>query len=98
MLLRYAKEYTVLTLTTTQNELGEEIPDWVESGSINTEIWPLNGKVTTGMVGVTEKSTHEAYSNDLLVKNTRLSNGSDIYLVGYIQDWGSHRQAILELV
>lgn len=97
---REAKEVTVKRLAgTTQDELGGEIEDWQAVGTIKAEIWPLQGNVSRGEMGVTEKSTHKAFSADpgAFESNTRLvDSDGNMYLVGYIQGWGSHGEAVLE--
>lgn len=82
----------------TQNEMGEVISDWADSNVINGEIWPLQGNQKRNEMGVTEKSTHKLFTEDTVKSNTRLITDSGMYLVGYIQDWNSHREAILELI
>ena len=97
-----AKLCAVLRLVTTQDESGGDIEDWQPSGTtFKAEIWPLQGNQSRGEMGVTEKSTHKAFSADpgAFESNTRLVDTNDnIYLVGYVQDWISHREAVLEYV
>lgn len=99
MIFREAKTLIVQILTTTKNEIGEEIPEWIDSGStIQGEIQPLEGNQARGEMGVTENSTHKLFTTGTVESNTRLVDGADIYLVGYVADWGSHREAVLEHV
>ena len=93
-----AKPITVQIMTSTQNELGEIIGDWADSSVINGEIWPLQGNQKRNEMGVTEKSTHKLFTEDAVKSNTRLIAVTGMYLVGYVQDWNSHREAILELI
>lgn len=95
-----AKPYTVKRLTVVgKDELGGDIEDWQGEDIIMAEIQPLQGNQTRGEMGVTEKSTHKAFSLGTFESNTRLiGSGDDAYLVGYIQDWGNHREAVLEYV
>ena len=91
--------YTVKKLVITQDELAGEIEDWQDVGTIQAEIWPLQGNQTRGEMGVTEKSTHKAFSLGSFESNTRLvDSDGNTYLVGYIQDWVSHREAVLQYV
>ena len=98
MIFREAKTYNVRRLTTTTDELGGEIEAWEDSGTIDAEIWPLRGNQSRGEMGVTEKSTHKAFSLGTFESNTRLVDEVNTYLVGYVQDWVSHREAVLEHV
>lgn len=98
-----AKTYTVKKLVTTQDELAGEIEDWQDIGTIEAEIWPLQGNQSRGEMGVTEKSTHKAFSSDpgAFESNTRLVDGAGLtYLVGYVppEGWKSHGEAVLEYV
>jgi len=93
-----AKEITVQEMATTQNDMGEIIADWADSGFISGEIWPLKSNYKRNEMGVTELSTHKLFTSDAIKSNVRLITDSGIYLTGYIQDWGSHREVILELI
>ncbi len=98
---REAKEVIVKRLVTTQDELGGDIEQWQAVGTIKAEIWPLRGNVTRGEMGVTDKSTHRAFASEpgTFESNTRLiAADRNMYLVGYVQNWGSHLEAILEHV
>lgn len=86
-------------MVTEQNELGEMVESWKTTGLINAEIWPLRGNQSRGEMGVTEKSTHKAFAVDAVESNTRVIQGLyNGYLVGHIEDWDTHRTAILEKV
>lgn len=91
-----AKPVTVKRLVVIHDELGGEIEDWQGTSVMQAEIWPLRGDFKRGEMGVTERSTHRAFSSEAFESNTRLVDDSCTYLVGYVQDWGSHREAILE--
>lgn len=98
-----ATTYTVKTLVTTQDPLAGEIEDWQDVGTIQAEVWPLQGNQTKGVMGVTEKSTHKAFSSDpkAFTSNTRIVDNAGLtYLVGYTppQGWGTHGEAVLEFV
>ena len=95
-----AKPVIVKEMVTVQNEMGEIISEsWEPIGEINAEIWPLRGNQSRGKMGVTDKSTHELFTADIVVSNTRIVRGVDeTYLVGHIEDWDTHRTAILERV
>jgi hypothetical protein len=87
----------------TKDELNAEIEDWQDIGTIMAEVWPLQGNQSRGEMGVTERSTHKAFSSDpgAFESNTRLVSESGLtYLVGYTspQGWGSHGEAVLEFV
>ena len=98
LILRDTNVYTVKTLTTTTDELGGQVELWEGTATINAEIQPLSGDATRKEMGVTERSTHKAFGGSgAFTANTRLV-GDDTYLVGYIADWGSHEEAILEKV
>jgi hypothetical protein len=95
--------YTVKKLVTTKDELSGEIEDWQNAGTIQAEVWPLLGNQTRGVMGVTEKSTHRAFSTDpkAFTSNTRIVDSAGLtYLVGYVppQGYGSHGEAVLEFV
>lgn len=98
MIFREAKTCVIKRLVTTTDELGGEIEDWQAVGTIEAEIWPLQGNQSRGEMGVTEKSTHKAFSLGTFESNTRITDGANTYLVGYVQDWGSHKEAVLERV
>ena len=97
---RDTKTYTVKTLTPTTDELGGQIEDWQGTATIQAEIQPLSGDATRKEMGVTERSTHKAFgASGAFTANTRLVDSKgNAYLVGYIADWGSHEEAILEKV
>ena len=94
-----ALTYTVKVLTVTTDELGGQIETWAGTATIQAEVQPLSGSQARNEMGVTEKSTHKAFSLEALQSNTRLV-GTDgkTYLVGYVADWGTHREAVLEYV
>ena len=100
LILRDTNVYTVKTLTTTTDELGGQVEDWQGAATINAEIQPLSGDATRKEMGVTERSTHKAFgASGAFTTNTRLVDSKgNAYLVGYIADWGSHEEAILEKV
>jgi len=90
---------TVQTMQTTQTEeIGEIIPDWVDDHIISGEIWPLQGNSKRNEMGVTEKSTHKLFTTDEITSNARIITTAGMYLAGYIQDWSSHKEVILELI
>lgn len=93
-----ARPVMVQVMVTTQNELGEEIPDWHDDGQIMAEIWPLTASQRRDLAGVSPKSTHSMYSNAVIVANTRIVDGGEKYLVGAPQNWGTHWEAVLERV
>lgn len=99
--LHEAQTVTVKKCVETKNSIGEKIPDWQSIGSIEAEIQPLSGEASRKEIGVTEKSTHRAFTvyPYSFTANTRLIDSkSNTYLVGYIADWSSHEEAILEKV
>lgn len=99
LILRDTNVYTVKTLTTTTDELGGQVELWEGTATINAEIQPLSGDATRKEMGVTERSTHKAFAvSGAFTANTRLVGSDGTYLVGYIADWGSHSEAILEKV
>ena len=100
LILRDTNVYTVKVLTTTTDELGGQVEDWQGTATINAEIQPLSGDATRKEMGVTERSTHKAFAvSGAFTANTRLVDSKgNAYLVGYIADWGSHEEAILEKV
>jgi len=96
-----AKEITVQEMTTIKNDMGEVIvEDWLDNGMpITGEIWPLKSNYEHNEMGVTANSTHKLFTTDAIKSNVRLIGiNSNIYLTGYIQDWGSHKEVILELI
>jgi len=93
-----SKQMTVQKMGTIQNDMGEIIPDWIDDYIISGEIWPLQGNYKRNEMGVTEKSTHKLFTTDAVKSNTLLIADSGVYLTGYVQDWGTHREVILELV
>jgi len=93
-----AETLTVQTMTTTQNELGEIISDWADDGTIKGEIWPLRGNAKNYEMGVTDLSTHKLFTQGTVKSNSRVIAANGIYRVGYVQDWKSHREAVLELI
>jgi len=94
-----SKEITVQLMTAVQNDMGEIIAeDWVDTGTIDGEIWALKNKSERSERGVTETSTHKLFTVDAIASNTRLITPNGMYLVGYINPLGSHNEAILELV
>ncbi len=94
-----AKPATVQEMISIQNEMGEIISEsWEPIGEINAEIWPLRGNQSRGKMGVTDKSTHELFTSDTVKNNTRIVRGVETYLVGHVDDWDTHRTAILEKV
>lgn len=99
-----AETVTVQKMVPTQNELGEVIEDWQDIDTLEAEIWPLNSSVTKygnavrGEMGVTEKSTHKAFSSGAFQSNTRLITPYGTFLVGYVQNWHGFYTAILELI
>ena len=95
--LREAQTYTVKVLTTVTDELGGQIETWAGTATIQAEVQPLSGNQVRNEMGVTEKSTHKAFSLGALQSNTRLV-GDKTYLVGYVADWGTHKEAVLEYV
>ena len=97
---RESQQYTIKTLITTSDELGGQVETWSGSTTIMAEIQPLSGDATKKEMGVTERSTHKAFgASGAFTANTRLvDNKGNAYLVGYIADWGSHEEAILEKV
>lgn len=100
-ILRDAQTVTVKKCVETKNSIGEKIPDWQAISSIEAEIQPLSGETSRKEIGVTEKSTHRAFTvyPYSFTANTRLVDSrGNAYLIGYIADWGSHEEAILEKV
>ncbi|EIW20715.1 MULTISPECIES: hypothetical protein [Pelosinus] len=96
---REAKPGTVQTMNASQNEMGELVEVWETTGLVNAEIWPLRGNQSRGKMGVTDKSTHELFTADAVKSNTRVIQGLyNGYLVGHVEDWDTHRTAILEKV
>ena len=95
--LREAQTYTVKALTTTTDELGGQIETWAGTATIQAEVQPLSGSQVRNETGITDKSTHKAFTLDNIESNTRLV-GAKTYLVGYVADWGSHKEAVLEYV
>lgn len=95
---REAVECAVLSIVTSENEIAEQIVDWQPNGTIMVEIWPLSGKQIRDLAGVTEQSTHLGLTTGFVQSNTRIVSDLDIYHVGYVADWGSHREMILEKV
>ena len=96
-----AKDTIVKRLVTTKDELCGEIEDWQSVGTIQAEIWPLQGNKARSEMGVTEKSTHKAFASGpgVFESNTRLVDlAGKTYLVGYTEDWGTHGVAVLELL
>ena len=94
---RESQQYTIKTLITTSDELGGQVETWSGTATIMAEIQPLSGDAMKKEMGVTEKSTHKAFTLDNIESNTRLV-GAKTYLVGYVADWGSHKEAVLEYV
>lgn len=93
---REAREVIAKRLVTTKDELNADIEDWQTVGTIQAEIWPLQGNQSRGEMGVTEESTHKLFTLGTVESNTRVVDGGAVYLVGYVQDWTSHREAILQ--
>jgi hypothetical protein len=94
-----AKPGTVQTMNASQNDMGELVEVWETTGLVNAEIWPLRGNQSRGKMGVTDKSTHELFTADAVKSNTRVIQGLyNGYLVGHVEDWDTHRTAILEKV
>lgn len=91
---------TINVLATTTDELGGQVEDWQGTATISVEIQPLSGDAMKKEMGVTERSTHKAFgASGAFTANTRLVDSKgNAYLVGYIADWGSHEEAILEKV
>lgn len=86
-------------MNASQNEMGELVEVWETTGLVNAEIWPLRGNQSRGKMGVTDKSTHELFTADAVKSNTRVIQGLyNGYLVGHVEDWDTHRTAILEKV
>lgn len=71
---------------------------FVDVGSVVADIQPLSGSRVREMPGVTEKSTHRLFTLSKLTAGNYISQGDERYLVEYVQDWQTHREAILEAV
>ena len=96
---RESQQYTIKTLITTTDDLGGQIETWSGTDTIMAEIQPLSGNQVRNEMGVTEKSTHKAFTLGAIKSNTRLVGADGVtYLVGYVADWGSHKEAVLEYV
>lgn len=101
---REAREYTVKEqVETGVTELNEPIIEWQGESTIMAEVWPLQGNQSRGEMGVTEDSTHKAFSSDpgAFKSNTRLiDSDGNIFLVGFVPPggWKSHGEAVLEYV
>ena len=80
-----------------QNEIGEITNTWELIGNIKAEIQPLTTNAKRGIMGITETSTHKLFSSDNLKANQKLLTPDGVFfLVQYVQDWKSHKEAVLE--
>lgn len=91
-----SREVTVQDYTTTQNELGEDVTEWTDIGTIKMEIWPLTVEQRRDLVGVIPTATHKGFTTGQISGNKRIVDGSNTYLTYMPQDWGSHREVVLE--
>ena len=90
------KTATIKTLVASVDELGGVLESWAGQSTILAEIQPLTGDMTRGEMGVTEKSTHKLFTPGAVESNTRITQDGKTYLIGYVADWSSHREAVLE--
>jgi hypothetical protein len=91
-----AREVTVQNYTTTQNELGEKVPTWTDAGTLKMEIWPLTAEQRRDLAGVIPTATHKGFTTGQISGNRRIVDGAITYLSHMSQDWGSHREVVLE--
>lgn len=82
-----------------QNEIGETQNIYQYTKTIKMEIQPLKVKSNRDLQGITETSTHRGFSTDTIKSNQRLITADNIiYNIQTVQDYKSHKEAILELI
>ena len=84
--------------TATVNAIGEPIQNWIDIRTIKGEIQPLKIKSSRDLQGITETSTDRLFTSDIVKSNQRLITADAIYNVQTVQDWRTHKEAILELI
>jgi hypothetical protein len=97
-LIKFSRDAVKQTHTVTQNEIGEDVQTWVDGDTIKALVLPLAGKFSRDLPGVTDTSTHMCFTLSNLTSNERLVQNSTTYLIQHVEDWISHKQAVLELV
>lgn len=96
--LREAVSIIVQAATATENDLGETESVWADVGIIQGEIQPLTAAEQADIAGRIPTATHRLFTTSEVTRGNRLVYGSKTYLVCIPQDWGTHREVILEEV
>lgn len=89
---------TVQAATTSENDLGEAETVWGDVGTVLGEIQPLTATEQADIAGRIPTATHKLFTTGEVTRGNRLVCGSKTYLVCIPQDWGTHREVILEEV
>lgn len=92
-------DITVQEPISTENEIGELVNEYQDLFSMTGEIQPLSSNASRGLMGVTDTSTHKlfAYPNANIKSLQRIVTVDGDYIIQYVQNWGTHKEAILEL-
>ena len=94
-----AKTIIVYNPVQTTNEIGETVNTYQNIGTIKAEIYPLTVNSTRGVMGITETSTHKLFTTDSIIANQKLQTPDGaFFIVQYVQDWDSHKEAVLQKV
>ena len=96
--LREAVLITVQAATTSENDLGEAENVWADVGTVLGEIQPLTAAEQADIAGRIPTATHRLFTTGEVTRGNRLVSGSKTYLVCIPEDWGTHREVILQEV
>ncbi|MDT8901166.1 hypothetical protein [Anaeroselena agilis] len=91
-----SRALTVLDPVESTNEMQEIVVTYPGPGAtIQGEIWPLKVNASRGIMGVTDTSTHQLFTTGQVAQNQQVVDGAAAYLVQYVAEWGTHREAVL---
>ena len=96
--LRAAVSIIVQAAETAENDLGEQETVWIDIGTVLGEIQPLTAAEQADIAGRIPTATHRLFTTGEVTRGNRLVSGSKTYLVCIPEDWGTHREVILQEV